>query len=93
METWLSLKTEDVICGLRSYGYLVTVKPVPGREQGYYETLRDALQRVESTVELLNHHFRCRGKSKRTLWLLHRNLYEPCWGVTAPVAPSHGGAG
>lgn len=85
MDTDLSLRIENVIGGLRNYGYRVACHPVPGSEQEYYEDLRDGLNKVEAEVDHLHRHARCRGKSKRTLRFLHRNLPEPCWGVSAPA--------
>jgi hypothetical protein len=85
MDTDLSLKIENVMGGLRGYGYLVTAKPVEGQEAEYYMHFRDALLLVEGTVYYLHKNARCRGKSKRTLSLLHKALPEPCWGVAAPT--------
>lgn len=82
----MDLKIENAIGGLRSYGYLVTVRPVAGHERDYYENLRDGLRKIDAAVEGYRHHFRVRGtNTKRIREMLWRDLPEPCWGVSAPA--------
>ena len=87
-ERMIDLRIEDVVGGLRNHGYLVTAKPVKGHELEYLEDMRDAMQKVDSAVDFLHKHARCRGLSARTLRLLHIHLPEPGWGVTAPMTPA-----
>ncbi|MDJ0513111.1 MAG: hypothetical protein QNJ62_06675 [Methyloceanibacter sp.] len=82
LDTDLSLKIEDVIGGLRNCGYRVTCQAVPGQEREYYEQLREAMANVDATIDHLHKHARCRGRSKRTLRLLHKWLPEPGWGIS-----------
>lgn len=75
---------ENVTAGLRGYGYRVLTRPLPGEERAYYDHLRRGLQKVEKFVDYLHQNRNCRGKSKRTLSILHRSLPDPAWGVVAP---------
>lgn len=85
-DTYLSLRIKDAIAGLRDYGYRVTVKSRAGYEQEYYETLRNGLRRIETTVDIYRAHFRVRGtNTKRIRNMLWRDVPEPCWGVHAPM--------
>lgn len=85
-DTDLSLKIENVINGLRNYGYRVTVKPVPGQELEYYADLLDGMRKVDAAIERYRRHFSVRGtNTKRIREMLWRNLPTPCWGVYAPV--------
>ena len=77
----LDLKIENVTAGFRNYGYHVTSEPMPGCEAVYYAHLQRGLRKVEEAVDFLHRTAHCRGKSKRTLEMLHRCLPEPCWGV------------
>ena len=84
--TDIGLKIENVISGLRNYGYRVTVKPVLGQEQECYESLRDGLHKIDAAIERYRRHFHVRGtNTKRIREMLWRDLPEPCWGVTAPA--------
>lgn len=86
IDTDISLKIENVVGGLRNYGYLVAVKPLPGREQEYYKALRDGLLKIDVAIESYRRHFGVRGtNTKRIREMLWRDLPEPCWGVTAPI--------
>lgn len=86
-DTYDSLRLENIVCGLRNYGYLVTSKPLPGHEQEYYEGLREGLHKVEAAIEGYRRHFRVRGTNTRRIReMLWRDLSEPCWGVSAPTS-------
>jgi len=80
----LVLRTENLEAGLRSYGYLVTVRAAPGQEEEHCRTLCEALDRVERVLEKVRREHRCRGRSARAIQLLHSRLPEPCWGVNSP---------
>lgn len=85
VEADIDLKIENVVGGLRNYGYRVTVKPVLGQEHECYEDLRDGLRKIDAAIEGYRRHFRVRGtNTKRIREMLWRDLPEPCWGVTAP---------
>lgn len=85
MERDIDLRIEDAVGGFRNYGYRVTSKPLPGREQEYYEELREGLRKIDANIDTYRRHFRVRGtNTKRIRGMLHRDLPEPCWGVTAP---------
>lgn len=82
----LSLEIENVIGGLRNYGYRVTAKPLPGHNQEYYENLRDGLRLLERNIECYRRHYGVRGtNTKRIRRMLWRDFPEPCWGVSAPT--------
>lgn len=81
-DTDLELRIENARNGLRNYGYRVLLQPLPGHEEEFCAELLECLRKVERTVERLHKHARCRGRSKRTLELLHAWLPEPCWGVS-----------
>ena len=76
-------KLENLLDGFRAWGYSVFSKPLPGEDVAFYETLRAGLERVDQTVQHLRATSHCRGKSERTMHLLHSALPEPCWGVRA----------
>ncbi len=62
-------------------GYVVMMEPIAGEEEAFIAALRDGLRRVE---EVLAHNARThgmRGKSKRAMAALHRDLPQPTWGV------------
>lgn len=80
-DTDLNLRIENVRAGLRNYGYRVTMQSMPGCEREFYEALRDCLARLDNDADFFRAHYRCRGRSKRLLAILHRNVPEPCWGV------------
>lgn len=80
----IDLKIENVVGGIRRYGYRITARPLPGREQDYYENMRACLHKIERDADWVRREFRCRSMSRRTLETLHRWLPEPCWGVSAP---------
>lgn len=84
LENDMELKIENVVAGLRNYGYRVLCRPVAGSEQDYYEALSACLRRADRAMEYVHKHYRCRGLSKRAIAELHRALPEPGWGVKAP---------
>jgi len=84
-DTDIGLRIENAIGGLRNFGYMVTVEPLPGKEQELYEELRDGLRKIESAIEGYRRHFSVRGtNTKRIRQMLWRDLPEPCWGASAP---------
>ena len=82
-DTDLQLRIENVVGGLRTWGYRVKSTPVFGEEAAYYEALKAGLRRVDAAVDHLHTKGHSRGRSQRTLRLLHSALPEPCWGVEA----------
>ena len=81
--TALHLKIENLITGLRSYGYLVTVKAVPGHEEEFYAIVRDGFSKVEDAAQKIALRMQRRETDADTLARLHRQLPEPFWGANA----------
>lgn len=79
----LHLKIENLINGLRTYGYLVTVKAVPGHEEEFYAIVRDGLHKVEDAAQNIAFRTQCSETDADTLARLHRQIPEPFWGANA----------
>lgn len=74
-------KIERLTYGFEAYGYFVDAQPVPGQEETFAKHLADGLAKVEAAFQSNAEQYGFRGKSKRAMDSLHRQMPEPIWGV------------
>ena len=74
-------KIERLAYAFEAYGYFVDAHPIPGEEEAFANHLAEGFAKVETAFKLNAEHYGFRGKSKRAMASLHRQLPEPVWGV------------
>jgi hypothetical protein len=74
-------KIERLTYAFEAYGYFVDAQPIEGQEEDFANHLANGLAKVESAFKFNAERYGFRGKSKRAMASLHRQLPEPIWGV------------
>lgn len=74
-------KIERLAYAFEAYGYFVDAQPVHGEEETFANHLAEGFAKVEAAFKFNADRYGFRGKSKRALESLHRQLPEPAWGV------------
>lgn len=72
---------ERLTYSFEAYGYFVDAKQIPGEEEAFAKHLANGLAKVEEAFKSNADHYGFRGKSKRAMDFLHRQIPEPVWGV------------
>lgn len=74
-------KIERLIYAFEAYGYFVDAQPIEGQEDQFCKHLEEGLEKVEKLFNYNAKAYGFKGKSKRAMDSLHRQLPEPVWGV------------
>lgn len=74
-------KIERLTYAIESYGYFVDAQPIEGEEETFAKHLEEGLAKIEANFKFNAEQYGFRGKSKRAMDALHRQLPEPIWGI------------
>ena len=72
---------EQLTDAIEAHGYTVSMEPIPGSEELFTQSLREAFASIERCMAHGQKHYGTRGLSKRAISNLHSLLPEPVWGV------------
>lgn len=75
-------KIERLIYALEAYGYFVDAQPIVGEEEDFAKHLEEGFAKVEAMFKFNAKNYGFKGKSKRAMDSLHKQLPEPVWGIT-----------
>lgn len=76
-----SLRIAQLETAFEAHGYFVSGEAIPGQETAWLETLRAGFAKVERVMAYNARQYGMRGRSKRALDALHRELPQPAFGV------------
>lgn len=72
---------ELFVASIESYGYCVDATPIPGHEEQFRDSIKQAFACILATTVLIESKYKTRGRSRRALSILHTMLPEPAWGI------------